>query len=395
MRRKVFMLLAVFLAIAGNAWGNDEGYTWDTETQTLTVTDLESLPSPVPYKEEVKVFIVKENAGEEIPAGIFSVNSIYDTQLEKVVIEDGVETIGASAFDFCQYLKEVTLPSTLKVIEEGGVVFGAKFDKDWSVIHEFTETLAGLTAFRGSKYVQSRIGSSFLLVKEFLEKSRLVLFIGTPCQVRALYLFLRQRYSNLLTIDLVCHGIGSPKVWRLYLEQYYSKDIIRSIAHRDKTLGWERYCLRVSYLHHGKKLVRCEDLRKNPYLRGFIHNIFLRPSCSNCPSKGFKSGSDFTCADFWGIKTIAPNIYDKDGVSLLMVNNERAELFFNKLNISSFPMDYGSAYKYNPSIIASAPIHHFRHLFFLMLGKINFKALVFFIQGINKLHRMMFKAKKV
>ena len=282
-----------------------------------------------------------------------------------------------------------------KVIEEGGVVFGAKFDKDWSVIHEFTETLAGLTAFRGSKYVQSRIGSSFLLVKEFLEKSRLVLFIGTPCQVRALYLFLRQRYSNLLTIDLVCHGIGSPKVWRLYLEQYYSKDIIRSIAHRDKTLGWERYCLRVSYLHHGKKLVRCEDLRKNPYLRGFIHNIFLRPSCSNCPSKGFKSGSDFTCADFWGIKTIAPNIYDKNGVSLLMVNNERAELFFNKLNISSFPMDYGSAYKYNPSIIASAPIHHFRHLFFLMLGKINFKALVFLIQGINKLHRMMFKAKKV
>ena len=119
MRRKVFMLLAAFLAIAGNAWGNDEGYTWDTETQTLTVTDLESLPSPVPHKEEVKVFIVKENAGKEIPDEIFSVSNVRDTQLEKVVIEDGVETIGASAFDFCQYLKEVTLPSTLKVIEEG------------------------------------------------------------------------------------------------------------------------------------------------------------------------------------------------------------------------------------------------------------------------------------
>ena len=117
MRRKVFMLLAAFLAIAGNAWGNDEGYTWDTETQTLTVTDLESLPSPVPHKEEVKVFIVKENAGKEIPDEIFSVSNVRDTQLEKVVIEDGVETIGTSAFSFCQYLKEVTLPSTLKTIE--------------------------------------------------------------------------------------------------------------------------------------------------------------------------------------------------------------------------------------------------------------------------------------
>ena len=118
MRRKVFMLLAAFLAIAGNAWGNDEGYTWNAETQTLTVTDLESLPSPVPHKKEVKVFIVKENAGKEIPDRIFAVNSIYDTQLEKVVIEDGVETIGTSAFSFCQYLKEVTLPSTLKTIEK-------------------------------------------------------------------------------------------------------------------------------------------------------------------------------------------------------------------------------------------------------------------------------------
>ena len=117
MRRKVFMLLAVFLAIAGNAWGNDEGYTWDAETQTLTVTDLESLPFQVPYKEKVKIFIVKENAGTEIPDRIFAVNSVYDTQLEKVVIGDGVEIIGADAFYFCRYLTDVTLPSTLKTIE--------------------------------------------------------------------------------------------------------------------------------------------------------------------------------------------------------------------------------------------------------------------------------------
>ena len=117
MKSRIFTLLVAFLAIVGNAWGNDEGYMWDPNTKTLTVTNLESLPSPVPYKKQVKVFIVKENAGKEIPDGIFSVNSISDTQLEKVVIGDGVEIIGADAFYFCRYLTDVTLPSTLKTIE--------------------------------------------------------------------------------------------------------------------------------------------------------------------------------------------------------------------------------------------------------------------------------------
>ena len=105
-----------------------------------------------------------------------------------------------------------------KVIDEGGVVFGARFDENWDVIHDYTETESGLPAFRGSKYVQSRIGDTFIHAREFLNQGRKVLFSGTPCQIAALRLFLRRQYENLLTIDVVCHGVPSPGVWRAYLE---------------------------------------------------------------------------------------------------------------------------------------------------------------------------------
>ena len=103
------------------------------------------------------------------------------------------------------------------VINKGGVVFGARFNEDWEVIHDYTETVKGLAAFRGSKYVQSRIGDMYKTAKDFLEKDRNVLFSGTPCQIAGLKAFLRKDYDNLLTVDLVCHGVPSPLVWKRYL----------------------------------------------------------------------------------------------------------------------------------------------------------------------------------
>lgn len=92
-------------------------------------------------------------------------------------------------------------------------------DENWAVKHDYTETLEGLAAMRGSKYVQSRIGSTYQQAKDFLEAGRLVLFSGTPCQIRGLKLFLAKEYENLLTVDLVCHGVPSPEIWRQYLHE--------------------------------------------------------------------------------------------------------------------------------------------------------------------------------
>lgn len=110
------------------------------------------------------------------------------------------------------------------VIDEGGVVFGAKFGEHWDVIHDYTETKEGLAAFRGSKYVQSRIGDCFNKAKSFLVQGRKVLFSGTPCQISGLKRFLGKEYDSLLTVDFICHGVPSPKVWRMYLNETIARE---------------------------------------------------------------------------------------------------------------------------------------------------------------------------
>ena len=106
-----------------------------------------------------------------------------------------------------------------KILSEKGVVFGARFDQNWEVVHDFAEDLKGVVEFQGSKYVQSRVGDSYKNAEEFLKQGKRVLFTGTPCQVAGLRLFLRKEYENLLTVDFVCHGVPSPKVWRMYLKE--------------------------------------------------------------------------------------------------------------------------------------------------------------------------------
>lgn len=109
------------------------------------------------------------------------------------------------------------------VIQAGGVVFGARFDSEWNVVHDYTESVEGLEAFRGSKYVQSDIGNNFKKAEAFLHVGRKVLFSGTPCQIAGLKKFLRRDYDALLTVEVVCHGVPSPMVWRDYLEYKRAK----------------------------------------------------------------------------------------------------------------------------------------------------------------------------
>ena len=106
-----------------------------------------------------------------------------------------------------------------RVIDDGGVVFGARFDDNWEVIHDFAETKEKLVAFRGSKYVQSCMESCFVQAKRFLDGGRKVLFTGTSCQIAGLKNYLRKDYENLLAVDVVCHGVPSPEAWRKYVKE--------------------------------------------------------------------------------------------------------------------------------------------------------------------------------
>ena len=217
------------------------------------------------------------------------------------------------------------------------------------------------------------------------------MFVGTPCQIHGLKLFLRKDYENLITVDFVCHGVPSPKVWRSYLNGVARRYYIESIAFRDKRLSWEKFCFALQFKDKKKEV--CEDLRRNSYLRGFIHDIYLRPSCYNCKNKCFKSGSDFTLADFWGIKNTYPELYDKNGVSCLMVNSHKGMNIFSALNVHAVKVEYDKVLQYNHSVEYSVKQKYFRNLFFYMLNRkcIPLQFSVLTIQCLNKLYGMIYK----
>lgn len=277
------------------------------------------------------------------------------------------------------------------VIDEDGVVFGARFDEDWSVVHDYTDTKEGLAAFRGSKYVQSRIGDSFKKAEYFLKAGRRVLFSGTPCQIAGLKRFLRKEYDNLLTVDFICHGVPSPGVWREYLKEETARQCvgknsvlshpnikerdarIESISFRDKRLGWKKYSFALTLSvpdGHGAKntVLLSEPLNKNIFLRGFLTDLYLRPSCHACPAKSFKSGSDVTIGDFWGIQNVMPEIDDDKGVSVVMVSTESGVNVFRGMRLDNRAVDYESVLRYNPSIGRSVRLTGKRNSFYANQG---------------------------
>ena len=247
------------------------------------------------------------------------------------------------------------------IIQKGGVVFGARFDSQWRVIHDYTDTIDGLAAFRGSKYVQSEIGSSYKDAKRFLDEGRTVMFTGTPCQINALKRYLKKEYDNLHTVDIVCHGVPSPKIWNDYLRHINpNNEEIQSINMRDKSRSWSKYSYRIDT----EKAPLYDDYAANSeYLRMYINGFSVRPSCFNCPVKGGRSQSDITLADAWGIKEVFPDMDDEKGASVVCLNSEAGTDLYNAISKESrlFPSEV--FYKANPSFHTSAKESQYRTLF--------------------------------
>lgn len=255
-----------------------------------------------------------------------------------------------------------------RIIQENGVVFGARFDENGEVKHDYTETLEGLAVFRGSKYVQSRIGNTYQKAESFLKSGKKVLFSGTPCQIAGLKRFLRKDYDNLITVDFICHGVPSPKIWRHYLKATCNqlaggKDYeIKAINFRNKDRGWKNFSFLLNLNVTGKtNKTLCEPAGNNAYMKGFLGNLYLRPSCHYCAAKSGKSGSDITIADYWGVQKQNPSLNDDKGVSLAFYNTPKGNLY--KLP-SDTPLSYPKAIKYNRAAVKSHKAHRKRNLFF-------------------------------
>lgn len=241
------------------------------------------------------------------------------------------------------------------VLDNGGVVFGAKFDDDWNVIHSWTDTKDGIAAFRGSKYVQSTIGNTYREAKDFLTQGRKVLFSGTPCQIAGLKKYLRTDYDNLLTVEVVCHGTPSPKVWNSYLEFRRSNkcenDIskISDISFRDKTNGWKQFGFKISYslANLEKTNIELTPFKEDIYMKGFLRNIYLRPSCYSCPARKGKSEADISLGDYWGIEKFHPEFDDDKGCNLVLINTSIGENYFEQIEINKMESRYEYALKGN------------------------------------------------
>ena len=306
------------------------------------------------------------------------------------------------------------------VIGRGGIVFGARFDDNWNVIHDSTETLEGLAAFRGSKYVQSRIGDCYIRAEQFLKQGRTVLFTGTPCQIAGLHGFLQKDYPNLLTADIICHGVPSPGVWQQYINeeiQNYSRKCnrkflffpssirgrgykIENISFRDKVTGWKKFSVSIVFSlidsqgeYHKTRL--CSPYSNNKFMLGFLSNLYLRPICYKCPIKNFRSQSDITIGDYWGVQQEITGIDDDKGISAIIVNNVQGLEIIQQLDeIKMLQTTYNKVLMYNPVLEHSVEEHKNRLPFYRdnsdFRKKIN-KYLIRKSYFVNCLYKMMFK----
>lgn len=282
-----------------------------------------------------------------------------------------------------------------KVINEGGVVFGARFDEEWNVVHSWTDTIEGIASFRGSKYVQSTIGDTYCEAREFLKQGRKVLYSGTPCQIAGLKKFLLKDYDNLLTIDVVCHGVPSPLVWRTYLDETRDQlrakpgvgkkmvpssleelPVITSISFRDKTNGWKKYGFLLRYVSSemdeksvspfaiSKDKELLQPFTDNIFMKGFLANLYLRPSCYACAARSGKSGSDISIADFWGVQNFYPEFDDDKGVGLILINSGKGYDAYAAVDVKDIEATYEQGLANNPCVERSVKLTKQRSVFF-------------------------------
>lgn len=318
-----------------------------------------------------------------------------------------------------------------KIIDEGGVVFGVIMTEQCEAIHTFTETKAGLEAFRGSKYIQSRVGESFKQAKEFLKAGRKVLFIGTPCQISGLKHFLRKDYSTLYTVDFICHGVPSPGVFKWYIQEEANKYVsarkgrknsvsfspihsipkgdiqlpeglkVVDIHFRDKREGWKKYSFVLQLAEasaDGKKntVSFSSNVSENIFLKGFCSDLYLRPSCHKCPVRSYRSGSDLTIADFWGQEYMFPEFDNDTGTSCVIVKTTKGQTLFSSVkHIKKEIKALEQVLSFNPSLIESKPEGMQRRKFWRNVGKYSFSETCQVAMKLTIFERVMAKIKRV
>ena len=264
-----------------------------------------------------------------------------------------------------------------KIIEDEGVVFGAAFESPERVKHIAVDDKQQLWRLCSSKYVQSEICSVYQQVQDYLKKDIPVLFSGTPCQIAGLKAYLKKDYSKLVCIDTICHSVPSPKVWKEFLKEVEDDERSRilNVNFREKQSGWENYSLYLKF-ENGKE--KRYFSQQNIYMHAFIEGLSTRPSCYSCEFKGAAHVSDITLGDFWGVRQAAPECFDEQGTSLVLIHNEKGRALLQRCDQDAIitPVAFDSAIAGNPAYAVSSCRHPHREKFFKILGTTSLQTLI-------------------
>ncbi len=258
------------------------------------------------------------------------------------------------------------------ILDQDGIVVGAAFDDNNKLKHIAIERKEDLLPLKGSKYLQSDLNNIFKYIKDNI-KNRKVLFVGTPCQVAGIKSIIKN--DNLICIDVVCHGVPTPKLFSKYikeLEDKYSDKVI-NYNFRDKSTGWDSYSNTVKFSN--KELSQLQS--DNNYMKLFLSDIALRESCYNCNFKLGNKYSDITLGDFWGINNYYPDMYNKKGVSAIIINTEKGKSIFDSIsnNLTYKDCNIDEIVSGNPSLKYSSKSPINREIFFIDIENDNFELL--------------------
>lgn len=214
------------------------------------------------------------------------------------------------------------------VIHNKGIVYGAAFvNSTAEVNHVRVDSLERLEQLKGSKYVQSNISHAFKLVKKDLDADCKVIFIGTPCQVDGLHTYLKKDYKNLITVNFVCHGVPSGKLFCEHIKEIVDERENLNIQFRLKN----RFQLTVQ---KGEKILSI-PFYKDYYFLGFMRKLFYRNACFTCKYAQPERVGDLTIGDFWGFEEKKPfPVEHPNGLSLILINSKKGRDFFEKIKES-------------------------------------------------------------
>lgn len=213
----------------------------------------------------------------------------------------------------------------ISILSKGGVVFGAAFDETWRVCHIGIESVEELYRLQGSKYVQSNVDTTYQQVKRLLKEGRTVLYSGTPCQIAGLYGYLGKNDKNLLTVDLICHGVPNQRMFLDYLSTFGT---VRTFSFREKSAGWGKNGS-VNTFTNGKIVKKRLWESAQPYLYYFGNGLIQRESCYQCKYTCQHRSADITVGDYWGIEKQHPDYLGKNGfdtkkgISVIIANTEK------------------------------------------------------------------------